>query len=37
MDELTVIKVMNDAMLNLKKSKNLDYSDNVTIKDYLSK
>lgn len=35
MDEFVVIKVMNEAMLRLKKSKNEDYTKNEKIKEFL--
>lgn len=35
MDEFIVIKVMNEAMLRLKKSKNEDYTKNEKLKEYL--
>ena len=35
MDEFIVIKVMNEAMLRLKKSKNEDCTKNTTINDFL--
>lgn len=34
MDEFIVIKVMNEAMLRLKKSKNEDYTKNKKIKEF---
>ena len=35
MDEFIIIKVMNEAMIKLKKSKNENYTVNETIKQYL--
>lgn len=35
MDEFIVIKVMNEAMLRLKRDKNEDYSNNEKVKNYL--
>lgn len=36
MDEFIVIKVMNEAMLRLKKSKNEDCTENEKIKEFLN-
>lgn len=36
MDKFVIIKVMNEAMIRLKKSKNEDYKRNEKIKEFLS-